>query len=535
MSDMLAFWTIVITLPAWLMPYVPYIAYAAMAAGAYAVSRMLAPRPPGQGSTPLDTSRFPSIEEGKPYSVLFGTKRQDGYDTAWSGDTKIYEKERSDAVAYRYFYAGAHLIYCQGPVDGCKQLWYGDAGGGKCAWPTADDPTVFAADGLTSGEIDAVQLFGSPYDGGTGGVKGDVDILLGTAAQGQNAYLAAQIDSDVPAYRGLASIVCKRINWGCQSFPQVLGAVWKRITIEDDGAERWYLAKAAVNTHDLNVAHVLHECLTNTRWGERLAAADLGDTWEAVADTLYDEGAGVSCYYCPEPGNLRTFVNDLLAVIDAVLYDDPVTGQLQIALIRDDYEVADLPHYSEDDFTITARGRSQWRDVPGRLLLKYTDRLYAQQGASVEYIDPAVIAKQGGRVAEKVLDYQMIADADFAAAVVNRKGRAATAVPHAFTLAAKRTVAAMRKGSVFYLTYADPLLPITSMVVRVVSVNYGSSDDERMTLTVVEDVYSQAYTVVAATPASTWTDPTADHDTGYVYTIQTSEGNAATVNATAPA
>lgn len=491
---------------------------------------------PGGGSgDALDQSQFPTAENGVPYDIIFGTVRCDGYDCAWMGDTKIYARERSDVVVYRYYYAGTLFIYGQGPVDGFVQLWYGDSGGGKCAWPTPEDESVFAADGLTESALNAGNLYGSPYSGGTGSLLGDIDFLLGTDDQAQNAYLADKIGANVPAFRGLACIVAQRVNWGCQPYPQILGAVVKRVLIEgDDGRERWYVAKAAIDTYDLNVVHVLHECLTDTDWGEGIAAAQLGDTWEAVADALYAEGFGISCKYLPEPGNLKSFVTQLEDVADLVIYDDPVTGTIEIMAVRDDYDIDTLPILTENDVTITRMLRPHWRDVASKYTISYTNRLHPNNGATADYEDETIAARQDGRVAPKTFSYAMITSDTLAQTIVNRKGVSETARPWRLELSGKRIAAAFRRGSRFKLIYSDPDLTIAQMVCLVEEVDYGSTDDETVRLTVSEDTYAAAYSVLGSA-SSEFSQPTAGDETAYVYSCNASQGNAADVNATAPA
>lgn len=491
----------------------------ALAAAAYGIAYVSRKKSSGGASDPLDTSRFPRVEESEAYPVIFGTPRIDGYDVPWTGNVRVFNHKRSDVVVYKWYTADAHIIYCQGPIDGFKQFWYGDAAGGKCAWPVAQDqwdttgdwedaPETYAADGLTSTLIDAWFLYGGPY--ASGGIYGEVDFCLGAWDQAQNAYLASVLDANIPAFRGLAAVVFKnRFRWGNAPMPMVLAALPKRVLIESRGEERWYVAKAPIGTGglDLNACHILRECLTDLDWGEAMDADDLGDTWTAVADTCYTEGLGLSASYQPEPGNLKQFVADLLDVMDAVLYDDPDTGDVQIKLLRDDYEIADLPVFTERDFEVVSHVQRHWRDVPGRVLVKYTDRQHPNDTVPAPYEDAAIIDKQGGRVAEKVLEYPMICDADLAADVAARKGRAATGLLTVMTLECKGIMAGLHKGQPFKISYSVPGLSITQMVVRVVEREFAGSEDPSFTMEVMEDVYKAGYTI-RTVATSTWTETT---------------------------
>jgi hypothetical protein len=525
-------WSIVSSTAVAVAPYV--LAAAAAAAISIGVSYLTQPRPPKVGGTPLDISAFPRIDEGAAYMVIFGTVRIDGYDAEWVGDTLVWERERSDVVVYRYYYAGAHFIYCRGPVDGLKQLWSGDPGGGKVAWPTVNDPTVFAADGAASAIIDAT-LYGGPYEGGHGPLKGTFDILLGTATQARNAYLAGQLGSDIPAFRGVASIVAERCNWGCIPTPQVLAGVWKRVLIQDDGAARWYIAKAPIGADglDLNAIHILRECMCNPDWGERHAAAELGSTWTTAADTLYAESFGLNGAFIPEPGSLKEFVRMVLETIDAGLYDDPETGLLEIQLTRPDYTIADLPKFTRSDFEITGLARPAWLDIPGHITFKGSSRLTPQTGMTSDYIDRAIIDKQGRDVPQTVV-LSLICTQTLLDTVAARKGRAMTARAHVLELKCKRTMSALHRGQPFVIEYDDPDLAILQMVVRPIEINYGGSEDQTVTMSVVEDVYAQQYTILGAATTG-WTEPTASLETATEDLIVATHACSASFTSTAPA
>ncbi|MEN6337740.1 MAG: hypothetical protein ABFE01_26090 [Phycisphaerales bacterium] len=488
-------------------------------------------RPKGGGTEgSLDLSMFPTIGNHK-FPVIWGTVRLDGPNTAWSGDLGAASHHKDDVVVFTSYVAGAVLCYCQGPVDGCKMLFYGASRDGKVCWPAADDATTLADDGLTSGWIFAPTLFGGPYSGG--GIMGNISILLGTSTQARNAYLVSRVDPAVPAFRGLASIVCEQIMWGQSQYPMVLAAMMKRVLVEGDGDERWYIAKAAINTLDINPAHLLRECFTNDSWGEHMAESQLGDTWTTVADTLYDEGFGISYWYVPEPGNLKKVISEVLDVIDGVIYDDPYTGLLEIMLVRDDYEASELPVFTERDFQIENFARMLWRNVPGHIILKFCDRIFPEADAQVSSIDNAIIDKQGRSVPEE-LDYPMICDSTLAATVVNRKGRAMTALPAMLELKCKRIMSGLHQGSVFKITYDDPTLPIASMIVRVVGINYGGSENQSLTMTVIEDVYKQSLTTMGA-GATGWTETVPTTEIVQTDTITATQACSATFDSTAPA
>ena len=64
--------------------------------------------------------------------------------------------------------------------------------------------------------IDTPDLFGG--ESREGGIVGDVDVLMGGPGQGQNDYLAARMDGDVPGYRGLCSLVLRQVYLGINPY-----------------------------------------------------------------------------------------------------------------------------------------------------------------------------------------------------------------------------------------------------------------------------------------------------------------------------
>jgi hypothetical protein len=92
-------------------------------------------------------------------------------------------------VGYRYF-MGLHFALCYGPVDAIKRILVGD----REAWSgNVDRNSVI--------NIDKPSLFGG--DDREGGVVGDLSVLMGASNQEKDGYLASQLGSDIPHFRGV--------------------------------------------------------------------------------------------------------------------------------------------------------------------------------------------------------------------------------------------------------------------------------------------------------------------------------------------
>ena len=111
---------------------------------------------------------------------------------------------KSQTVGYRYR-MGLHLALCQGPVDAVQEIQMGD----RTAWGDADRGILPIGHGLTSISINKPDLFGG--DSHEGGVVGNIDVLAGGAGQGRNDYLMSRLGSAIPAFRGVLSLVARKI------------------------------------------------------------------------------------------------------------------------------------------------------------------------------------------------------------------------------------------------------------------------------------------------------------------------------------
>ncbi|EEW24057.1 phage tail protein [Rhodobacter ferrooxidans] len=92
--------------------------------------------------------------------------------------------------------------------------------------------------------INAPELFGGETR--EGGIVGDIDVLMGEPAQGQNDYLAARARSDVPGYRGLCSLVLRQVYMGLNPYLKPWSVRLTRVLQAADGAPQWYPAKAQI-------------------------------------------------------------------------------------------------------------------------------------------------------------------------------------------------------------------------------------------------------------------------------------------------
>jgi len=148
-------------------------------------------------------------------------------------------KSKAQTIGYKY-YIGMHSVLCHGPIDRVTQL-------------TVDDRTAWT--GSSAGGsivVNAESLFGG--ESREGGVSGTVDVCMGYPDQTRNSYLVAKCATDVPAYRGVVSMVFRQCYMGNNPYLKPWRFRGQRIHVRQNGIAQWYDAKAAIPVVDPNAA-----------------------------------------------------------------------------------------------------------------------------------------------------------------------------------------------------------------------------------------------------------------------------------------
>jgi len=489
--------------------------YAALAFGiGVAIQALTATTPKTPSSKKPDPFEVPNIEEGKPIAVVFGTPRRvQGSSIAWWGDvdvTPIWESTKVPSgpfntkrvwyiTGYRYK-VGVWFIVCHGPIDGIKQIWVGQ----RVLWPNIDDPEEVGGDNVTTWPIDQPNFFGG--ESSQGGVRGTIRARYGWLGQTLPTYIQGELGSQVSNARGLTSIFLEQIEIGKSPYMTPWGFLCKRTDILDSGAPQWYPEAADIDG-DLNPVHIIRECFTNLRWGLGHSTSLFDDTlWKSVADTLHDEESfGLSRLWEDENETIEDLVTDILRHINAVLYQDPDSGEFVIKLIRDDYVIDDLTEFDESDIIeLYDFERPSLGEVPNVFKLDYTD-IYSNKARSVVDHDIALINQQDGKRIPVKYDFMAVTKDSLAKEIIARERRAVTALPVTMSLKCKRTMAHLRPGDVFKLV--APSHNIVQMIVRVLpDARYGTLLDGTVSFKVSEDVFSVEESIIG-NQGTAWEEP----------------------------
>ncbi|WP_245331163.1 hypothetical protein [Mesorhizobium sophorae] len=255
-----------------------------IAIASYALQILLTPKPQNAKPKSLEDFKAPTAEEGREIPVCFGTNDVADPNVTWYGDLKrdaIKGARRygffgpRQILGYKYS-LGVQMGLCHGPADAIYNIYVSD----KLAWEGAS-----AGGRITINKSD---LFGG--DQSEGGIEGAVDIEMGAPTQLQNDYLIDQLGADVPAFRGVVTIVLRQVYLGTSNYIKPWAFRIQRIFLRSDGSEQWYPEKAGIGESSVFVPAVNQEVLAPEGTG---TAQDIKNGYVVTA------GTNLTCWKYP--------------------------------------------------------------------------------------------------------------------------------------------------------------------------------------------------------------------------------------------
>lgn len=258
----------------------------------------------------------------------------------------------------------------------------------------------------------------------------------------------------------------------------------------------------------MNPAHIIRECLTDSIWGMGYQDSDIDDTsFMAAADALYLELMGISLLW-DRSVPLEDFIAEILRHIDGVLYVSRKTGKFVLKLIRDDYSLTALTILDETNVSQVSNAR---RPTIGELTNSITARYYDEDAeneqASVSIKDQALIQIQGA-VIGTIIEYPGFSTQGIAARVAQRDLRGLSIPLLTCEITANREAADLNIGDPFLFSWPD--IEVESTVMRVEGISFGDGRDNSIKISAVEDVFGLANHSVISDPTTLWTDPSSD-------------------------
>jgi hypothetical protein len=259
---------------------------------------------------------------------------------------------------------------------------------------------------------------------------------------------------------------------------------------------------------DANPAYFLHEIITHPIFGADIAFTTVDvESFVAAAKTLHDEGLGISCVI-DTARTAADVIDDIKKIIQGSLNTDPGTGALKLRLIRNDYNVDEVPEIGPSNIkSLSDFSRGSLDTAVNEVKLKFTS-------TADDYTERTVIAQNNGLRMHKgdsdgqTLSMPMISTRETAAKIVQRE-LSAISVPLASCIAeCHRSMADAEVGDVVKLTW--PAQKIEKIVMRVTAVDLGAPTDGAVRLTLIQDVFGVFESFYTTGSEAKWQKPSFD-------------------------
>lgn len=442
----------------------------------------------------LEDFTFPTAAE-RPIQVLYGTRKLAGANVLWYGDLRskeITKKVKSGfsskkmTIGYKYF-MGVQLGICHGPDVTLKEVWFDD----DKAWSGRVSSGSFT--------INKPDLFGGEESGG--GVQGTVSFYSGGLLQKANSYLQRLVGVDlVSGLRGVCYAVLEQFYIGNTETPAKVSFVCSRFPKSPAGN-----TALEVIGDDANPAYVIHEFLTDKRFGASISSSmvDL-PTIEACAQALYEEGYGVSGAV-DSAKQASSVIDDILKVINGSLVTDAGSGKLKLKLAREDYTIADLPALDASNIKgISNFNRGSLDTAVNEVKIKYMSIAdgFTERTATAQNLGLRIHKGDSDGVS---YDFMSISSGALAAKIAQRELRPLSVPLASCIVECNRSMYDIEMLDVVTLDW--PPLNLSGLVMRVMSVDVGSLNDSSIKLTLTQDVFGVQNTVYADGGERTWTKP----------------------------
>lgn len=408
----------------------------------------------------------------------------------------------SKKVTVGYWYSmGLHMGICHGPVDALLEIRVAD----RTLW----SGSVTAN---TTLNIDQLELFGG--EAKEGGIKGTLDVMMGSSIQGANSYLTLHQGATQPAYRGILGFVFRGRIAANNPYIKPWAARVKRILADWDGGTVWNSGEAeigvAVGVVAMNPAHIIYQALTDRRRGKGLSPSRLDiDSFEEASATFYSEGLGF-CFNWNKPGPIENFVQQVCDHAGAAVGEDPRTGKIRLKAIRHDYDIEDLPVFSREEgniIEVETFERAAATGTVNEITVRYADQTLAGETGSVTVQHLASIQAQG-MVTATTRDYVGAPTGEIAARLAMRDLQASTAGLARVRLRCTRAAYGILPGDV--IVFSEPRYGIALMPLRVGHVDYGTLTRGEITIEAVQDVFGLPATTYVGNQGPLWNAPSAE-------------------------
>jgi PKD repeat protein len=464
----------------------------------------------------LDAFNFPTVSTDRAIPYVCGDVLVSAPNVTWYGDlvvTTLTKKVKSGLfsssrvpVGFEYR-LGMELALAWGDIDKITEIYFGRE--------QAFSGEVLGSNGGTSFTVDAPGIFGGRENGG--GVYADCVFYPGYKTQTADSYMTAHV-GEAYRHQGLAKLVWKGPNGNLALFSGgQSGLLGESENIQAIKVRMTRLPnKLGSNFKDINgtanPAEVIFEILTGTHinlpglpTAPYLESSDFDiPNFLEAAEAFFNEGMGIS-FQWQQDSIIDDIIKDIEEHTQCNLVEDPVTGLLQLVLLRDDYDLDLVPSFDEDTIvgfnnfstnaedTLTNEIIATYTKLgelskPEPIAIQNSGNLYAQENISTMNLDLTMFTSPEVAQKRAFLELQIVSNP-------LRSGQAVL----------DRSAWGLKIGSVVKLNYDE--YDIVNMAARITGIEYGSLLKRQIIITFVEDVFSLGDNIFPNPVDSQWIDP----------------------------
>jgi len=280
---------------------------------------------------------------------------------------------------------------------------------------------------------------------------------------------------------------------------------FKAIASQDGTVLSLVANKALQDIYAMNASHIVYECYTNPLWGRGFPTTKLDDNaFTLAANQLCNEGFGIALIWYRKE-DIDVFIQKIVDLAGGITYTDRETGLLVFKLIRNDYDINTIPHYTPETglLDITSDDSTSADNSYNEIIGTSRDPI-TNQDFQVRAQNPAALISQGAP-SSLDKDYKGIPTKALLQRVVLRDLRAMASGLKKYDIALDRRAWRITPGSVIRISH--PARGLSNVVLRVGDIDDGDMVNGRIKIKAALDVFGLPATSYQEEVRSSWIAP----------------------------
>lgn len=504
------------------------------------LSELLRPKPDIENARPagIGDFQFPTATEGRVVPLIWGRVLIKGPNVVWYGDLQqdaITEKVKTGlwsstriTKGFRYN-LGIQFALARGPNVVLRQLRIGEE--------QAFSGTVTTGNRFDVNDRDF--LGGDKF--GQGGVQATFDFYGGETTQAVNAYLdtndrqriATAITPTAPRYTGTSHVVMREFTGAAPTSTNRGAYVGNTTSVEPYSFEcertpALFSGQTAGenligSNGDVNPINVIYEILTNVEWGfgysPSTVDASASSSFLDASDSIIAESNGFSMLLDRTMPS-QDLLGELQRQVDGVVFLNHRTGLWTIQLVRGasdprfGYDPAMIPQFTDTEIKeLKDFIRGSWEDTTNQISVKYNKRddEYKESYALAQDMANAIILSNGSFLDPVsnpgIVDFPGVKNSALASNLAWRELRGQSFPLARATFVTNRKFWELTIAGVFRWT--NTRLFDAPIVMRATRINYGTLQQNDMTIDAVQSPFSFEAASMGTPGATGWTPPAA--------------------------